>query len=75
MGQYHSCHLRSKATLASLVTDLSRFPLVTPASSQRQQLYEMAGAGQTPYLVDPNTGAKGYESSEINDYLELTYAL
>lgn len=44
-------------------------------SPQRQQLYEMAGAGQTPYLVDPNTGAKGYESSEINDYLDLTYAL
>ncbi|CAN0013736.1 unnamed protein product [Ectocarpus fasciculatus] len=35
----------------------------------------MAGAGQTPYLIDPNTGAKGYESSEINDYLDATYAL
>lgn len=35
----------------------------------------MAGAGQTPYLIDPNTSAKGYESSEIVDYLEETYAL
>lgn len=43
--------------------------------SQRQRLYEMAGAGQTPYLIDPNTGAKGYESSEINDYLDETYRL
>ena len=42
---------------------------------QRQKLFEMAGAGQTPYLIDPNTGAKGYESSEIVDYLEETYAL
>ncbi|CBJ31539.1 Putative uncharacterized protein [Ectocarpus siliculosus] len=44
-------------------------------SPKRQKLYEMAGAGQTPYLIDPNTGAKGYESSEINDYLDKTYAL
>lgn len=44
-------------------------------SLQRQRLFEMAGAGQTPYLIDPNTGAKGYESSEIVDYLDETYAL
>jgi len=49
--------------------------LLCPLFSQRQKLYEMAGAGQTPYLIDPNTGAKGYESAEINDYLESTYAL
>lgn len=44
-------------------------------SRQRQRLFEMAGAGQTPYLIDRNTGAKGYESSEIVDYLDQTYAL
>lgn len=60
---------------ASLIANYSRLPPSALRSRQRQRLYEMAGAGQTPYLVDPNTGAKGYESSEINDYLDLTYAL
>lgn len=50
-------------------------PFFLLACPQRQRLFEMAGAGQTPYLIDPNTGARGYESSEIVDYLEKTYAL
>ncbi|CAN0026541.1 unnamed protein product [Ascophyllum nodosum] len=52
-----------------------KFVTAARGSPKRQKLFEMAGAGQTPYLIDPNTGAKGYESSEIVDYLEETYAL
>ncbi|CAM9710240.1 unnamed protein product [Scytosiphon promiscuus] len=52
-----------------------KFVAAARGSPKRQRLYEMAGAGQTPYLIDPNTGAKGYESSEINDYLDETYRL
>nr|WEU39140.1 glutathione S-transferase [Saccharina japonica] len=52
-----------------------KFVAAARGSPKRQRLFEMAGAGQTPYLIDPNTGAKGYESSEIVDYLDETYAL
>ncbi|RRT79110.1 hypothetical protein B296_00023921 [Ensete ventricosum] len=31
--------------------------------------------GQVPYLEDPNTGVKMFESAEIVDYLRTTYAL
>lgn len=30
---------------------------------------------QVPYLDDPNTGVKMFESAEIIDYLRATYAL
>lgn len=61
-----------KLKARSFIHPLLPIPVI---NAQRQQLFEMAGAGQTPYLIDPNTGAKGYESSEIVDYLEDTYAL
>ncbi|CAN0013454.1 unnamed protein product [Discosporangium mesarthrocarpum] len=51
-----------------------KFVASARGSPKRQKLYELGGAGQTPYLVDPNTGARGYESAEIVDYLEETYA-
>lgn len=30
---------------------------------------------QAPYLEDPNTGVKMFESAEIVEYLKATYAL
>ncbi|KAL5710641.1 hypothetical protein ACHQM5_021181 [Ranunculus cassubicifolius] len=44
-------------------------------SPKRQILYEKAGHFQVPYLEDPNTGVKMFESAEIVDYLRATYAL
>ena len=35
---------------------------------------EIEGELLFPYLVDPNTGAKMYESQDIIDYLEAHYA-
>ncbi|CAM9848009.1 unnamed protein product, partial [Phaeothamnion confervicola] len=52
-----------------------KFVSAARGSPKRQKLFDLAGAGQTPYLIDPNTGAAGYESAEIVDYLEKTYAL
>ncbi|PKI49341.1 hypothetical protein CRG98_030269 [Punica granatum] len=44
-------------------------------SPKRQMLYEKAGCFQVPYLVDPNTGVQMFESAEIVEYLQATYAL
>lgn len=44
-------------------------------SPKRQALYEKVGCFQAPYLEDPNTGVKMFESAEIVDYLRATYAL
>ncbi|GKC34914.1 thioredoxin family protein [Tanacetum coccineum] len=44
-------------------------------SPKRQVLYEKVGHFQAPYLEDPNTGVKMFESAEIVDYLRATYAL
>jgi glutathione S-transferase len=37
-------------------------------------LLAQLGRIQVPYLEDPNTGTKMYESSDIMDYLERQYA-
>ncbi|XP_018678888.2 uncharacterized protein LOC135585035 isoform X2 [Musa acuminata AAA Group] len=44
-------------------------------SPKRQELYKRVGRFQVPYLEDPNTGVKMFESAEIIDYLRTTYAL
>ncbi|MBV8063272.1 MAG: glutathione S-transferase N-terminal domain-containing protein [Nevskia sp.] len=41
----------------------------------RRWLAEHTGRVQVPYLIDPNTGAAMYESQQILDYLDRTYAL
>ncbi|RVX11957.1 hypothetical protein CK203_009624 [Vitis vinifera] len=44
-------------------------------SPKRQLLYQKARHFQAPYLEDPNTGVKMFESAEIVEYLKATYAL
>ncbi|MTV28722.1 glutathione S-transferase, partial [Nitriliruptoraceae bacterium ZYF776] len=44
-------------------------------SPKRQELYARVGHFQAPYLEDPNTGVKMFESAEIVEYLRATYAL
>jgi glutathione S-transferase len=41
---------------------------------RREKLLAQLGRIQVPYLEDPNTGTKMYESSDIMDYLERQYA-
>ncbi|WP_029890179.1 glutathione S-transferase N-terminal domain-containing protein [Polycyclovorans algicola] len=41
----------------------------------RTWLNEHTGAVQVPYLIDPNTEVAMYESADIVDYLDNTYAL
>lgn len=44
-------------------------------SSNRQKLFEKTGHFQAPYLEDPNTGVKMFESAEIVEFLRATYAV
>ena len=44
-------------------------------SANRDKLIEMTGRFQVPYLVDPNTGVKMFESPEICDYLDAVYTI
>ncbi len=45
-----------------------------PNGKRARELPHMQGRLQVPYLVDPNTGAKLFESADILDYLNRTYA-
>ncbi|RZS03806.1 hypothetical protein BHM03_00034030 [Ensete ventricosum] len=49
--------------------------LIDLNSSFEVQLICVCFFGQVPYLEDPNTGVKMFESAEIVDYLRTTYAL
>ena len=42
-------------------------------SSRRQELLDQTGRFQVPYIEDPNTGDKLFESADINAYLDTVY--
>jgi glutathione S-transferase len=44
-------------------------------SSKRDELKQKTGKFQVPYMEDPNTGVKLFESAAIVEYLKSTYAL
>ncbi len=44
-------------------------------SSKRQELYSKTGIFQVPYIEDPNTGVKLFESADIAAYIEDKYGL
>ena len=48
---------------------------VAKGSSKRKAFIERSGKMMVPYLHDPNTGQEMFESSDINAYLDKTYAL
>lgn len=50
-------------------------PYVPKAGGKRAVLLARLGRVQVPYLEDPNTGVKLFESRDIINYLETTYAL
>ena len=43
-------------------------------SPKRQELYDKHGMFQVPYLEDPNSMVALFESKDIVEYLEETYA-
>jgi glutathione S-transferase len=48
---------------------------VAPGSSRRDALVAVSGKAEVPYLVDPNVGRDGFESTDIVTYLERTYGV
>lgn len=44
-------------------------------STKRDELLARVGTFQVPYLEDPNTGVKMFESAAMVEYLESTYSL
>lgn len=49
------------------------FPDAPVEGRNRERMMAETGRLQVPYLIDPNTGTRLYESSDINDYLWKTY--
>jgi glutathione S-transferase len=49
-------------------------PYVPTPGGKRAAFFAEHGTVQVPYLEDPNTGVKMFESSDIIDYLEASYA-
>ena len=61
-----------RETLCELDLDYLAHP-VGRGSPRREALVRLGGKMQAPYLVDPNTGTRLYESADINAYLYATY--
>src|SRR5215510_4613576 len=61
-----------RETLCELDLDYLAHP-VARGSARREALVALGGKMQVPYLVDPNTGTRLYESADINAYLHATY--
>ncbi len=53
---------------------LERGPYVPKPGGKREAFMKEHGRVQLPYLEDPNTGTKMFESARIIEYLEQTYA-
>jgi glutathione S-transferase len=47
---------------------------VAKGSARREAFIKRSGKMQVPYLADPNTGTELFESADIIDYLNETYA-
>ena len=59
--------------LTELDLDAMVYPCPPGGSVYREKVIAEGGKAQFPYLVDPNTGARMYESDDIVDYLFETY--
>jgi glutathione S-transferase len=61
-----------REVLSELDLDYLAHP-VAHGSPRRTELLRLGGKIQVPYLIDPNTGTRLYESDEIIEYLNETY--
>jgi glutathione S-transferase len=59
--------------LTELDLEATIYPCPHGGTSHRPRAIELGGKAQFPYLVDPNTGTRMYESDDIVDYLYATY--
>ncbi len=62
-----------REAFTELDLDVRVFPCPEGGQRFRPQLVALGGKMQVPFLVDPNTGRRLYESAEIVRYLAETY--
>ena len=65
---------RVREVMTHLNLDYVSHPSPHKGQTYRQQLKQLSGATQVPYLVDENTGEKIIESQDIIDYLFAHYS-
>jgi glutathione S-transferase len=71
---YEGCPFCRKVREALCELDLDYIARpVAHGSPRRTLLKNLGGKVQVPYLVDPNTGTRMYESNDIVAYLDATY--
>lgn len=63
-----------REVLTELDLDAVIYPCPKGGTRFRPEVVELGGKAQFPFLVDPNTGVRLYESADIIDYLYATYA-
>jgi glutathione S-transferase len=63
-----------REVLTELDLDAEIYPCPKGGGSFRREARKLGGKEQFPFLVDPNTGKKMYESLDIIEYLYRTYA-
>lgn len=73
--EFEACPFCQKVreAVAILDLDVEMYPCPKGGPTFRPKVLEMGGKAQYPYLVDPNTGVKMYESDDIIAYLFSTY--
>jgi len=73
--EFESCPFCRKVREALSILDLEAvvYPCPKGGSRYREQVKQLGGKAQFPYLVDPNTGKALYESGEIVRYLFAEY--
>lgn len=62
-----------REALCEMDLDAMIYPCPKGGTRFRAKARELGGKLQFPFLVDPNTGVKMYESQEIAEYLAKTY--
>lgn len=71
----HNIGKEQFADMGPAVMRVKPGPYKPRPGGRREKLLAQLGRIQVPYLEDPNTGVKMYESRKIIDYLEQQYAV
>lgn len=64
-----------KADMGPPIVRKKFYPEADVRGRNRKRMFEETGRLQVPYLIDPNTDVRMYESKDIIRYLNETYAL
>lgn len=71
----HNIGKEQFADIGPAVMRVKPGPYKPMPGGKREKVLAQLGRVQVPYLEDPNTGVKMFESADIIDYLEKTYAV